>query len=40
MPINDAIAAEVEAAERNRDADTKPGTKVWRGHQRSKTLRV
>ena len=40
MPFNDAIAAEVEAAERNRDADIKPGTKVSRGHQRSKTLRV
>ena len=38
--LDDAIAAEVEAAERNRDADIKPGTKVSRGHQRSKTLRV
>ena len=40
MSISDLIAAEAEAAERNRDAAITPGTKVTRGHQRAKTLQV
>ncbi len=40
MSIGDLIAAEADAAERNRDAATGPGSKVTRGHQRAKTLQV
>lgn len=40
MSISDLIAAEGEAADRNRDAGLKPGSKVTRGHQRAKTLQV
>ncbi|MCG6568450.1 ribbon-helix-helix protein, CopG family [Tessaracoccus sp. Y36] len=40
MSISDLIAAEAEAAERNRDAGLKPGSRVTRGHQRAKTLQV
>lgn len=40
MSISDLIAAEAEAAERNRDAGLKAGSKVTRGHQRAKTLQV
>ena len=40
MSISDLIAAEAEAAERNRDAGLEPGSRVTRGHQRAKTLQV
>lgn len=40
MRIEDLIAAEAAASEQNMDADLKPGTKVTRGHGRSKTLQV
>lgn len=40
MSINDPITADAEASERNPDAPLKPGTKMTRGHQRSKTLQV
>ncbi|MCB0912411.1 MAG: ribbon-helix-helix protein, CopG family [Propionibacteriaceae bacterium] len=40
MSISDLIAAEAEAAERNRDAAITSGAKVTRGHQRAKTLQV
>lgn len=40
MKINELIAAEAEAAERNADAELRPGTKVTRGHGRTRTLQV
>lgn len=40
MKIEELIAAEAEASERDRDAELKPGTIVTRGHGRSKTLQV
>lgn len=36
----DLIAAEAEASEQNKDAPIRPGTKVTRGHGRSRTLQV
>ncbi|MEO7125227.1 MAG: hypothetical protein ABI382_13865 [Nakamurella sp.] len=38
--IEDIIASEAEASERNRDAPIHPGTKITRGHSRSRTLQV
>ncbi|SDC01789.1 hypothetical protein GA0111570_11444 [Raineyella antarctica] len=40
MSINDLIAAESTASERNPDAAIKAGSKVTRGHRRAKTLQV
>lgn len=40
MRIDELIAAEATASEQNKDAELKPGTKVTRGHGRSKTLQV
>lgn len=40
MKIEDLIATEAEAAEQNRDAQIRPGSKVTRGHDRSRTLQV
>ena len=40
MKIDELIAAEAKASEQNKDAELKPGTKVTRGHGRSKTLQV
>ena len=40
MSISDLIATEAAAAERNPDAAIKPGSKVTRSHNRSKTLQV
>ncbi len=40
MKIEELIAAEAEATEQNQDAEIRPGTKVTRGHDRSKTLQV
>jgi len=40
MRIDELIAAESEAAERNPDAEFRPGTKVTRGHSRTRTLQV
>ncbi len=40
MGIEELIAAEGAAAERNPDAVIKPGSRVTRGHSRSKTLQV
>ncbi|ROR55182.1 hypothetical protein EDD41_2440 [Luteococcus japonicus] len=40
MRIDELIAAEAKASEQNKDAELKPGTKVTRGHGRSKTLQV
>lgn len=40
MTIDELIAAEAKASELNQDAELKPGTKVTRGHGRSKTLQV
>lgn len=36
----DLIAAEAAASEQNKDAPIRPGTKVTRGHGRSRTLQV
>jgi predicted DNA binding CopG/RHH family protein len=38
--IEDLIASEAEASERNQDAPIRPGTKLTRGHGRSRTLQV
>ncbi len=40
MRIDELIAAEAKASEQSKDAELKPGTKVTRGHGRSKTLQV
>lgn len=40
MEIDELIDAEAEASERNRNAKIRPGTKVTRGHSRSRTLQV
>jgi hypothetical protein len=40
MRIDQLIAAEAEAAERNPDAEIRPGSKVTRGHSRTRTLQV
>lgn len=40
MGIEELIAAEGAAAERNVDAPIKPGAQVSRGHQRTRTLQV
>ncbi|WP_420176096.1 hypothetical protein [Luteococcus sp. OSA5] len=40
MRIDELIAAEAKASEQNKDAEMKPGTKVTRGHGRSRTLQV
>lgn len=40
MSIEDLVAAEAEASDRDRDAPLKPGTVVSRGHSRSRTLQV
>lgn len=40
MGIEELIAAEVEATERNPDAPIRAETKVTRGHNRTKTLQV
>lgn len=40
MKIDELIAAEAKASEQNKDAELKPGTKITRGHGRSKTLQV
>lgn len=38
--IEDLITAEAEASERGKDAPIRPGTKLTRGHGRSRTLQV
>lgn len=38
--IEDLIAAEAQASEQNKDAPIGPGTKLTRGHGRSRTLQV
>lgn len=40
MKLDELIAAEAQASEQNKDAELKPGTRVTRGHGRSKTLQV
>ncbi|MGM0385993.1 MAG: CopG family transcriptional regulator [Actinomycetota bacterium] len=40
MRIEQLIAAEAEAAERNPDVEIRPGSKVTRGHSRTRTLQV
>ncbi len=40
MGIEELIATEAAAAEQNRDAELQPGSKVSRGHNRTKTLQV
>lgn len=40
MRIDELIAAEAEAAERNPDAEIRPGSRMTRGHSRAKTLQV
>lgn len=40
MRIDELIAAEAKASEQNKDAELKPGTKITRGHGRSKTLQM
>lgn len=40
MRIDELIANEATASEQNKDAELKPGSKVTRGHGRSKTLQV
>jgi len=40
MRIDELIAAESEAAERNPDAEIRPGSRVTRGHSRARTLQV
>lgn len=40
MGIEELIAAEAEAAERNPDAAIRPGSRVTRGHNRVRTLQV
>ncbi len=40
MNTPDLIAAEAEASETNRDAPIHPGTKITRGHPRTRTLQV
>lgn len=38
--IEDLITAEAEASEHDKDAPIRPGTKLTRGHGRSRTLQV
>lgn len=38
--IEDLIAAEAKASEQHKDAPMRPGTKLTRGHGRSRTLQV
>ena len=40
MSIEELVAAEATAAEQHRDAEIQPGSKISRGHNRSKTLQV
>lgn len=40
MPIDELLDSEGAAVERNADAPLKPGTRVTRGHGRTKTLQV
>ncbi len=40
MGIKELIEREAEASERNPDAPLKPGTRVTRGHGRTRTLQV
>ncbi|MCA0295447.1 MAG: hypothetical protein LCH96_09115 [Actinobacteria bacterium] len=40
MGIEELIAAEAEAAEKNPDAQIRPGSKITRGHNRVRTLQV
>ncbi len=40
MSIEELIKAEAEAAEQNMDAPLKVGSRVTRGHRRSRTLQV
>jgi len=40
MRIHELIAVEAEAAKRNPDAEIRPGSKVTRGHSRTRTLQV
>jgi antitoxin component of RelBE/YafQ-DinJ toxin-antitoxin module len=40
MGIEELIASEAEASEQNRDAEIRAGSKVTRGHNRTRTLQV